>query len=212
MTSTVAGAARWYVTPLNGHRMEVLTEEEAHFYDSQRDRYMGENTFTAVSDLTDLDRLLALELQMFRAERFLASGLDYDGEYLTTHATTELRRQVKVLTELIQSVKTGLGLTRSAREKAQHESVGGYLTNLHVAAKQFGVKREKELISALTLMHELISLVETYDRANDTERRKLGLDSVDDIMEWIRIKLIPEFRRVDDHFRTTKARYFVGTL
>jgi hypothetical protein len=212
MTTVTEPEARWYVTPLNGHPMEVLTAEEARFYDNQRDKYMAENSFTDVSDVSDLDRLIALELQSFRAERFLASGLDYDGAYLTVQATTELRRQVKVLTQLIQEVKTGLGLTRTAREKAQHESVGAYLTNLHNAAKQFGVKREKELITALTLMHELISLVETYDRADQTERGKLGLDSEADLVEWIRIKLIPQFRGIDEHFRRTKARYWVGEL
>ncbi len=212
--TTVAGPAdtRWYVTPLNGHPMEVLTEEEARFYEHQRDRYTAENTFTDVSDISDLDRLIALELQSFRAERFLSSGLDYDGNYLTVQATTELRRNIKVLTQLITEVKTGLGLTRSAREKAQHESVGAYLTQLHTAAKQFGVKREQELLKALTLMHELISLVETFDRANNTERGKLGIDTEADLIEWIRLKLIPEFRRIDEHFRTTKARYWVGEL
>ncbi len=200
------------VTQLNGHDLELPTQVEAEFYQRQKDRYTSENTFTAVSDLTDLDRLLMLELQMFRTGQYLSSMRDYDGHDLTQTSLIDLRRQTKVLAELISDVKRDLGLTRSAREKAEAESVGAYLVELRRRAHEQGVKREKELSAALVLIHELISLVGTYDRSNEIERRKIGFEGPEDFLEWVRVKLRPEFERIDQYFRANSQRYWVGTL
>lgn len=210
--ATASTPESFRVTQLNGHSMEVRTRAEADFYTSQQGKYADENTFTAVSDLTDLDRLMMLELQMFRITILLGSGTDYDGRVLSQQTQIELRRQMKVVSDLISTVKGELGLSRNAREKAEHESVGAYIVNLRQRAVEQGVKREKELFTALTLMHELIGLIETYDRANETERIKLGFEGPQDLVEWIRVKLAPEFRAVDEHFRSHQQRYWVGSL
>jgi hypothetical protein len=205
-------ATVYRVQQLNEHWMEVATEEEAEFFQTQKGKYLAENTFTAISDLTDLDRMLMLELQMFRTTKFLSSMRDYDGRELTQASLIDLRRQTKVLADLIRDVKVDLGLTRTARQQAEAESVGAYLVELRRRAQEQGVKRETELIAALTLMHELISLVETYDRADAVERGKLGLEGPEDFLEWVRMKLIPKFRAIDEHFRTHSQKYWVGRL
>lgn len=200
------------VVQLNGHPMEVMSVEEAAFYSDQQRRYTAENHFSAVSDLTDLDRLISYELQTFRMNRWLASGRDYDGRELPISAHTEMRRQMKELATLISGVKVDLGLTRSAREAEQAESVGSYLTELKRRAKEHGIKREGQLTRALVLVAELKSLVGTFDRANESERRRIGLESEADIVEWIRLKLIPEFDEVDAHFRANSQKFWVGSL
>ncbi len=200
------------VTQLNGHTMQVMTAEEAAFYTSQQRSYMAENAFTAVSDLADLDRVVAMELRMFRLERFLNSGADYSGSLFSDAYLATLARQAKALTELLQAAKQGLGLTRSARDKAKGESIGDYITNLALRAKAHGIKRETELQKGLALVHQLISLIETYDRSNAHERGKLGIDNAEELVDWIRMKFIPDFRAVDDHFRANEQRYWVGTL
>ena len=198
------------VTQLNGHQMEVLTSFEADFHTQQMSRYMAENAFTAVSDLTDLDRLLNYELLVFRSNRWLSSGREYDGSELTLGQQTELRRQMKEISALISTVKNDLGLTRTAREKEAFESVGTYIVSLKERAKQHGVRRESQLTTAIVLVNELKSLVGTFDRSNELERRKLGLESEADIVEWIRVKFIPEFDAVDQHFRDHQQRFWIG--
>jgi hypothetical protein len=210
--TTVEGDGIYRVQQLNGHWMEVATSGEAQFYRAQKDKYLAENTFTAISDLTDLDRMLMLELQMFRTTKFLSSMRDYEGSDLTQASLIDLRRQTKVIADLIRDVKTDLGLTRTARQQAEAESVGAYLVELRTRAKEQGIKRERELMTALTLMHELISLVETYDRADTLERRKLGLEGPDDFLDWVRMKLIPQFRQIDEYFRANSQKYWVGRL
>lgn len=200
-----------WVTQLNGHRMEVLTAEEAEFYNAQRDGYMHEHAFTATSDLADLDRLLALELRMFRTERFLASGLTYDGREFTDAAMTALARLVKPINEQIQMIKTGLGLTRLARDKAKGESVGDYIATLQRRAKEFGIHRVRQVHVVLTLFNELASLIRTYDRANEFERMKLGVTSDAEIVARIRDTYIPRYEAVDAEFRQ-QQRFWVGDL
>lgn len=200
------------VQQLNGHWMEVPSEVEAQFYEVQKTKYMAENAFTAISDLTDMDRLLMLELQMFRTTQHLTAMRDYDGNDLTQATLIDLRRQTKVLATLISDVKGDLGLTRTQREKAEADSVGAYLVELRRRAQEQGIKRERELHAALTLMHELISLVETYDRADAVERRKLGFEGPEDFLEWVRLKAAPEFRRIDVYFRAHSQTYWAGRL
>jgi hypothetical protein len=213
MTAVLPDAQQtFHVTPSHGHPMEVLSQQEVAFYERQRDGYTRENTFTETSDAADLDRLLALELQLFRIERFLISGCDYDNHPVSASAATDMRRQQRYLSAMITEIKDSLGLSRSARDRAQAESVGGYLVELRKRAKEFGVKRNTEMFKALTLVHELIALVETYDRCNDHERAKLGLDGPEDFLEWLRSKFIPEFREIDVEFRKTSQSYWVGRL
>lgn len=201
----------YYVTPLHGAPMEVLSQQEVTFYNGQRAGYTQENTFTATSDAADLDRLLALELQLFRIERFLISGYDYDGRTITVTSANDMRRQQRYMSSMITEIKDSLALSRSTRN-AQNESVGGYLVELRRRAKEFGVKRNEEMFKALTLVHEMIAMIETFDRSNPHERAKLGIETEADLVEWLRVKFIPEFREVDENFRETSQRYWVGNL
>lgn len=204
--------ATWEVQQLNGHTMTVQSEEEQHFYRALQHGYQQGNIFKEASDKADLDRLMSYELQVFRMNHHLAAGCDYDGKILGLSHLTEMRRQAKELAALIREVKTDLGLSRSARTAEQSESVGAYITELKKRAKEQGIKKNTEAKTVLMLGHELISLVETYDRSNNEERQRLGMDSEADIVEWLRCKFIPEFRAVDERYRATSQKYWVGSL
>lgn len=211
-TSTVtAGPQLKKVKQLNGQVLEVMGDVEAVFYRAQQKRYLEENKFTAHSDLADLDRLLFFELLVFRWTQWLSSGRDYDG-YLAPSVEEQLRRNLKETAPLISTIKNDLGLTKSQRDKEAAESVGAYLVELKRRAKEHGVRREKELTAALCLVKELFSLIGTYDRSNPLERSKIGLESPEDILDWIRTHMKPEFDQVDEHFRTHSQKFWVGKL
>lgn len=199
------------VKQLNGIELEVMGDDEAKYYRQQQAKYRAENVFSAASDLTDLDRLLFFELLVFRWTRWLSSGRDYDG-FLAPSVEDQLRKNLKETSPLISQIKTDLGLTKSARDKASADSVGAYLVELKKRAREHGINREKQLGKALVLINELFSLVGTYDRANPLERGKIGLDSPDDILEWIRTYMAPEFHQVDQFYREHKQKYWVGRL
>ena len=211
MAGVITGPTLRTVKQINGHTLEVQGDSERNFYEAQKQKYQAENKFTAIADLTDLDRLLFLELLMFRWSNFLSSGRDYDG-FLQPGQEDQLRKNIKETAPLISQIKNDLGLTLNQRTKEQAESVGAYITELKKRAKEHGIRREEQLTKALCLIEELSSLVGTFDRSNNLERGKLGLESEADIVDWIRTSMLPEYREIDDYFRTHKQRFWVGRV
>jgi len=196
------------VTTVAGHKIQVMSAEEARYYRSQKTKYLAENKFTAVTDQADLDRLLFMELLVFRWTGWLASGRDYDG-LLSPNQEDQLRKNLKEVSPLISSVKNDLGLTKSQRDKEAFESVGQYLVDLKARAKEHGVRREKQLTAAICLTKELFSLIGTYDRSNELERSKIGLESEADIVDWIRSAMKPQFDAIDEYFQTHQQKMWV---
>lgn len=209
--TVVSGPVLKKVKQLNGQSLEVMGDAEAIFYKAQQKKYLDENKFTATSDLADLDRLLFFELLVFRWTQWLSSGRDYDG-FIAPSQEESLRRNLKETAPLISAIKNDLGLTKAMRDKEQAESIGSYIVELKRRAKEHGIRREKELTTAICLVKELFSLVGTYDRSNQLERSKIGLESDADILDWIRTHMMPEFNAVDEYFRTNSQKFWVGRL
>lgn len=196
------------VRTVSGFEIEVMGRPEAKYYRDQQVKYLAENKFTAVTDLADLDRLLFLELMIFRWTGWLASGKDYDG-YLAPSQEDQVRKNIKEVGPQISTIKQDLGLTKSQRDKEAFESVGQYLVDLKARAKEHGVRREKQLTTAICLVKELFSLIGTYDRSNELERSKIGLETPEDILDWIRNHMKPEFDAVDEYFQQNQQKFWV---
>lgn len=211
VATVTSGPTLKKVTQLNGQSLEVQGDVEKRYYVEQQKKYMDENVFTAASDLADLDRLLFLELLDFRWRMWLSSGKDYDG-YLAPSVEDQLRKNLKENAPLISQIKNDLGLTKSARDKESADSVGAYLVELKKRAKEHGIRREKQLAKSISLTKELFSLLGTYDRSNALERSKIGLDLPEDILDWIRTSMKPQFDEVDEYFRTHQQRFWVGKV
>ncbi|MGZ4745711.1 MAG: hypothetical protein ACXVYY_01375 [Oryzihumus sp.] len=203
-TVAPVGAPPITVTQVGGSTIEVLTLEEKRFYETTRDRYQKENSFTAVTDEQDLDRLLILELMVHRWQNHMARGQDYSGHMVDE---VDLRRAMKDYSTQITAVKASMGLAKVEREKDANDSVGAYIVRLKQAAKQFGIHREKQAAKAIALMMEAKSLAGTYKRSNDAERQLLGL-SAEDIVDWIHTVAGPEMEQIDADFRKNHQRYW----
>lgn len=211
-TTTVKSGRRIFVIQLNGHQLEVLHKDEKAFFEQQLRSYRDQFSFTVVSDLTDLDRLLVLELQAFRYNRWLTSGRDYDDFDLPDARMDDLRGAMKQLARDISAIKSDLGMSKAMRDREQHESVGGYIVELRRRALEHGIRRNKQVDRFIGLMMELRSLVGTFDRSNELEREKIGLTSEADLVEWVRSYMIPEFDAIDAEYRQTSQRLWVGRL
>lgn len=200
--------SRHSVTSATGQDIQLLHPREAALYNEARDRYRTEYSFTLANDLRTLDRLLLLEVQMYRAQWMSAAGMDYDGVDLEPKEEADLRRTVKEVGAQITETQRDLGLTKSQRDKQSEDSVGGYLIRLKQAAKEHGVMREDQLGRALELTKELFSLVGAFSRSNEEERRKLGFEGPEDILKWISEYMEPEFNAIDEYFRENVARFY----
>lgn len=182
--------------------IHVLGQDEQDYYNGQSAKYQREFAFTNVSDLADLDQLLFLETQMYRFSRWLGTGKDYDGNDVDWNAT---RRALKETADLVSKVKSGLGMTKTQRDK-ETESVASYIVTLKQRAKEFGVHREKQLGRALELINDLFAHVGSFDRADEIERQKLGFPDEASILEWIRTYMRPKYDEVDAYFRQNQQR------
>lgn len=212
VTTSQKRHGQYVVDTLTGHKLDLQTAEEKTFYEEARNKYTSENVFSAASDFRALDRLLFFETQMFRWQWQLSIGLDYDFNLLETADETKLRRNIKETAPLIAQIQNDLGLTKSQRDKDKHDSVGAYLVQLQQAAKEHGIRREKQLGKAIELTKELFNLAGTYRRSNEAERKKLGYESAEDIVTWVLEYMKPEFDAVDEHFRKNQQRFWLRKI
>jgi hypothetical protein len=64
---------------VSGATAKVMSAEEAQWFNNSRDRYLDETRFTENTDVQDLDRLVQLELLLFRWNQWMLAGVDYEG-------------------------------------------------------------------------------------------------------------------------------------
>lgn len=200
------------VQTISGHPIELMHVREKKFYEQARDKYLAENIFTAASDSRAVDRLLLFETQVYRWQWQLASGKDYDDVPIEPAEEVALRRSIKETEAMISQLQNDLGLTKLQRDKiGSAESIPEYLTNLKLRAKEHGVRRDKQVGRAIELINELIAIAGSYKRGNDHERRKLGFDTAEDIVDWILEVAQPRYDEVDRAYRENQ-KMWVRTL
>lgn len=167
---------------------------------SQVALYAEHNQLTNIADLSELDRLLILELMAYRFGNWLGRGKDYDDEEINEKVVND---QLGGLSTEIRLVKKNLGLDRPARERASGQgSVAHYWEQLRVRAQAFGIHRNEQAAKAIELAMQFISLVQVHDNcADQAEREKLHCTE-EDFMKWVREVFTPEFMAIDEKFRT----------
>lgn len=201
------------VKTIAGHDIELLHQREKRFYEEARDKYLSENRFTASSDLRALDRLLLFETQVYRWQWQLACGADYDMVELETSDMADLRRSIKDTEGMISTLQNDLTLTKNQRDKSNTaDSVGAYIENLRRRALEHGYQRDKQVGKALELINELIAIAGSYKRGNEEERRKLGFETAEDVVDWVLEVLQPQYDAVDQQYRNTNQKYWVRSL
>jgi hypothetical protein len=190
------------LTP-TGSELHLQTQEEADWYESRRDRYLRDNMFPNVSDLQDLDRLMLLEVMVYRWGLWMAQGFDY---LFSRIDETQLKNAIKEYSVETRLIKSSLGIDKATRNKEKSESISDYTDKLLARAKIFGYHRNKQYEIAVTKMYELRSMVGTFDRCDEEERRILDL-SMESILDWVRINVIAEWDEISTEFRKTQAMW-----
>lgn len=194
----------------SGQIMHVQTDTERDWFEATQTKYLSQTKFTENTDLQDLDRLLVLELLVFRWSQHLASGYDYHRNLVDDDL---LRKQLKEQSDVITKLKASLSLDKRSRDAALNEgNFAGWLSDVKRRAKLFGIHRETQLNTALGLINELSAIVGAYDRSDEEERRKLGIESEVDIVKWVRDDMLPKFREVDEYFIHNEQRMWKRDL
>lgn len=208
----MAKAQSHSVYTLTSQVLDVLTAEEKSFYETAQIKYTTENTFTDASDMRSLERLLMLELLSFRYQGYLASGIGPDGNPNMPSEEANYHKHLKEMAVTISNIAKELGLLKAQKDKDKYDTVGSYINDLLIRAKEFGVNRENQLDKALELTKELFGKCGAYSRANESERRIMGLDNADVIVDWINNSMKPQFDAVDEHFAQNQQRSWIRKL
>ena len=195
------------VNTAGGATLEVLTVGEKQFYERQVKTYLEEFGFTSPSDKADLDTLVSQELMNYRWTQQLVTGQNYAGEPLPLVLADQYRRNQNDAARSISQMKTSMGMTRAARD-ADKGSVQEYISGLLRSAKEFGTHRQEQVILVLTLYNELSSIIGTFDRSNDVEKQKVGIETAEDIVEWVRSIGIPRYEALDKAWVDSTQKYW----
>jgi hypothetical protein len=198
------------VTTVSGEELTVLTPVEQRWFTNSRDMYLTQTKFTETTDLRDLDRLLSQELMVFRMTQWLSASVDYNGFEVDE---TLLRRNLREYSEQITRLKSSMNLNKAARDDAANSGdLSVYISELKARGREFGIHRENQLTRALVLMNELSSIVGAFDRSDAEERDRLGFVDEKEIVEWIRTRMLPEYKEIDEHFRANSQKYWIRKM
>jgi hypothetical protein len=206
------GAQPLTVTTVAGFELPVLEPAEKTFYESIRDKYVGEYVMTDPSDIADLDAILTYELMVYRLSMQLGRGYDANRIPFAPRDISQLQKTLKEASEHLSKLKDALGVSKSARDKAAGEDVASYIRNLLTRAKEFGIHRNEQAMEAIVLAHEIGSVCGTYLRSNELERSKTDFRTADDVVAWIADTAYPRFQKVDEDFRANQQRMWIGEL
>lgn len=187
----------------SGSDLHLQTQEEADWYELRRDRYQADNHFPNISDLMDLDRLLMMEVMLYRWGLWLAQGFDY---IFSRVDEGQLKSNIKEYSVETRLLKAALGIDKATRDKEKGESLADYVANLLHRAKEFGYHRNEQYEIAVTNFYKLRSMIMTYDRCDEEERNQLDL-SYETIFEWVRDELIANWDVTSESFRKNQSMW-----
>jgi len=192
----------------SGAVFPVHAEEVAYVQDRAA-RYLGENHFTNISDIQDVDRMLIMEMICFRWGTWISRTKDYWGDPVDED---KLQQSLKAHSTELRQLKKQLGIDKVARDRAKGEdSVPAYINNLLRRAKEFGVHRQEQSAKAIELFQQLRALVTLHMNADEVERQEMHIQE-HDILDWLLTIAFPEFEEIDAHFRKHQQQTWVRTL
>ena len=174
------------------HRSEVM------FLRTKVREYTSDLKFENVADKATLDQLIQQEHLHHRYSTYCSTGVDVYGDPIDEG---KAQRMIKDLSAEIRHLRKSLSLDKASREAAGgKDTVAGFIDNLLVRAKEFGVNREEQLARALTLFNELMGRVTQMDNSTEEEQKRFGVTQ-EDIFEWLREEAFPAYEEIDEHFR-----------
>lgn len=192
----------------SGAEYKVLTQGEVVYYEDIKARYLEHNSFSNMSDLQELDRIIIMELIFWRWSNWMSMETDYWDQPIDVD---DQNKRLKILSGEIRLVKKGLGVDKSSRDKDRGSSLAEYIENLGRRAKEFGYNREKQFEQGMILINELIALGTFNGNCDDIEKKELHVTDAE-CMNWIRNYLTPKYEEIDRHFKQNTQRYWVREM
>lgn len=193
------------VTLPSGSTFFVMTDSERAYLKDKIDRYIGDNHFVNIADISDIDKLVTFELLIHRWALWVSKGRDYFDDDINVKQYADLINDYS--TECRQ-LKKILGVDKVARDKVRgDDSVAGLWSNLQQRAKEFGYMRNEQAAQAIESMQRIKSIITFYRNADDQERLEFHA-TIDDVLQVI-TEEIEKFDLIDENFRKSVQQYWI---
>jgi hypothetical protein len=184
-------------------------EQEVDYITERARLYLAQNHFPNISDLQDVDRMLVLEMMVFRWGSWLSRQKDWWNDAVDDD---KLQKALNAYSTELRQLKKQLGLDKATRDRERGEdSLAAYIQSLQTRAREFGVMREGQLAKALELFHQLKALVTLHLNCDEQERQEMHLTR-DDVFEWMTDIAFPEFDAIDEYFRENVQKMWVRKM
>lgn len=188
----------------SGAPVSLLSQGEVDFYETNCDRYNTAFKLDNVSDILELDRILLLEVMVFRwGQWMLNQGLDYQN----SPVNFDLSKNIKEFSNEIRNIKAALGVDKKTRELSKGGNTANFINTLLERARQFGYHRNDQVIKAYTNWKELQGLITLYENCIPSERSEFACHEPD-IIDFIKEKC-EELDLIDERFRNEQQRYWI---
>ncbi len=193
------------VTLPSGSQYYVLTDGEREYIEDKITRYLSDNHFTNVVDLTDLDKLLVNEMLIHRWGLWLAKGRDYYDDDIPVKQFAELMNQYQTQ---CRGLKKALNLDKVSRDRAHgDDSIPAFWDALKQRAQEFGIMRNKQFDQVLESFMRVKAMLQFFDTTNEIERLEQHC-TMEDVIEVLREE-IQAFDAIDDDFKQTQQRMWI---
>jgi len=187
----------------SGVTVTVMTEGERELFEGAAEKYQEDNKLTNVTDLKDLDRILMMELMIYRWSFWVIREQDYFGEAIDLD---KIQKSIVEVSKELRQVKKSMGIDKISRDRDKGNSLAEFIENIRLRAKEFGYKRNEEATKAITLFKELEALIVFWGNCTDQERKENHCQ-MEDIFLWIQTVAIPEFVAIDAAFRKQQSMW-----
>lgn len=193
----------------SGAVFKVLTGDEKDYVSKRVQEYTTTFRWENTSDLQDVDRVLILELFVFRYGLWLSRTKDYWDDPCDDQ---KLQKSLHDLSGELRQLKKHLGMDKVSRDRERgDDSVPAYLEKLRQRAKKFGVNREGMLDKGIELSQQLTALYTLHKNCDDQERIEQRCRA-EDLIQWIGDVFVPEFEKVDEHFRVHEQSTWIQEM
>lgn len=191
----------------SGAQLELQTKEEVDFYKKLVKQYEKDFQFTNVSDILELERLVAIETNAFRWQIWQSKGTDYDDDPVPVD---HVKKWLSDVNKDILAIKSALGVDRKTRDKDKGANLSEYLLILKNAAAEQGVVRNKQAVAAISMLRELFGIVTLHSNYTEDQRTEFHMHE-EDVIKWIKLQK-EIFDKIDAEWRQGSQRYYKRDL
>lgn len=204
-----------------GGELHLQSVEEQNLWESTNERYQEEYTLEKPNDLVLLGVILSQQISLFRAQQRLngmEAALDNNGVPTGSYNRVEVKpadmakyqKMIQIAATEMRELEKTLGIDKKTREAGGQHTVATYLTELKLAANQYGVHISRRVKEYEQFVMDLRWRLRLLKNGDEEDRAYHGI-SEEKVLEWAEGRLL-ELEEIDKKFATERGKVWVGRL